>query len=140
MDVAAGIVGIVENRTWNYNSGNSTGSATAVRSGGDFSLLLGWPAWRGRVYVGPLASIEMVWLEASSSSRNQHEIHYGSAAGLRTGYQYFWRQHFFVRSDLTGCVAIVRHKIVTQSAPPGVFLFESPRAYLTLSIGVGIWF
>jgi hypothetical protein len=140
LDFAAGIVGIA-NRGWNNNNYNNyySGDATAIRSGGDLALLLGWPVWRGRLYAGPLASLDMVWLEANSNNRNQHEIHFGSAAGLRAGYQYLWRNHLFVRADVTGCAAIVRNLIVTQSAP-NTPLFESPPAYLTLALGVGIWF
>jgi len=140
MDVAAGIVGIA-NRDWQHTDSavSYSGYATAVRTGGDLALLLGWPAWYGRLYAGPLAAIEMVWLDANSNSQTQHEIHFGSAAGLRTGYQYFWRQHFFARADLTGCVAIVRQNVVTQSART-VSLFKSPPAYFTMALGVGIWF
>ena len=136
LDLAAGIVGI-SNRSWLY--GNYSGSATAVRSGADVALLLGWPAWHGRIYAGPLASFEMIWLEANSNSRNQNEVHFDSAAGLRAGYQYFWREHFFARADMTGCAAIVRQNIATQSAP-NTSLFEAPRAYITLALGIGIWF
>jgi hypothetical protein len=81
----------------------------------------------------------MVWLDANSNNRNQHEIHFGSAAGLRTGYQYLWRNHLFARADVTGCAAIVRHQIVTQSAP-NTPLFESPLVYVTMALGIGIWF
>jgi hypothetical protein len=136
LDVAAGIVGI-SNRSWRYS--NASGSATAVRSGADVALLLGWPVWHGQIYAGPLASFEMIWLEANSNSRNQNEVHFGSSAGLRTGYQYFWRGHFFARADMTGCTAIVRQNIATQSAPD-TSLFEAPRTSITLALGVGIWF
>jgi hypothetical protein len=136
LDVAAGIVGIA-NRNWQY--GDYSGSANAVRSGADVALLLGWPAWHGRIYAGPLASVEMIWLGAHSNNRNQNEVHFDSAAGLRTGYQYFLREHFFARLDMTGCAAIVRQNIATQSAPD-TSLFEAPRAYITLALGVGIWF
>jgi hypothetical protein len=136
MDVSAGIVGRAK---LDWVDGNSSGSATIERSGADLSLLLGWPAWHGRLQVGPLASIEMIWLGANSYGHLQHEIHFGAAAGLRTGYQYFWRKHFFARVDLTGCVAIVRHQFAPQRATDTP-VFESPPAYVTAALGVGIWF
>lgn len=136
LDVAAGVVGIA-NRGWQYDT--YSGSANTVRSGADIALLLGWPAWHGRLYAGPLTSIEMIWLEANSNSRNQHEVHFDSAVGLRTGYQYFWRENFFARADMTGCAAMVRQNITTQSSP-NTSVFEAPRAYMILALGVGIWF
>jgi len=135
-EFSGGIVGIA-NHAWDY--GGSTGSATAVRSGIDLALLLGWPAWRGKLYAGPLAALELVWLDANSEGRLQREIHMGSAAGLRTGYQYFWNQRFFVRTDVSGCLAITRQRIVTRSRSD-TSIFEAPPAYATFSLGAGIWF
>jgi hypothetical protein len=139
MDVSAGLVGIAK-RDWDY--ANGSGSSKVVRSGADLSLLLRWPVGHGWLYAGPLASIEMVWLDwrdADSTDQLRREIRFGSAAGLRTGYQYFWRGRFFARADLTGSVAITRQKIAAQSGA-GITLFESPPAYLTMAFGVGIWF
>ena len=137
-DLSMGIVGIVTDRRW----GNGKGSATVARSGVDLSLLLAWPVWRGRLYAGPQASLEMVWLEwrdADTNDQTSRKIRFAWAAGLRTGYQYFWQRRFFARADLSGSVALMRQEIITQSAPDTA-LFESPRAYLTLAVGAGIWF
>jgi hypothetical protein len=135
-ELSGGIVGIA-NHAWDY--GGTSGSATAVRSGIDLALLLGWPAWHGRLYAGPLASLELVWLDANSEGRLQHEIRTGSAAGARAGYQYFWNQRFFLRADLSGCLAIMRQRMVTQSRTDTP-IFEAPPAYATFSLGAGIWF
>lgn len=140
VDASAGIVGIAD-RSWEHNKGS--GKARAVRSGVDLSLLLRWQVWHGWLYAGPLASIEMVWLDwrdADKPDQVQREIRFGSAAGLRTGYQYAWHGRFFARADLTGCIAIRRQAISTQSGGPAASLFESPPAYLTMAFGVGIWF
>jgi hypothetical protein len=142
-EFSGGLVGIAADRGWNYGDGAATGNATAVRTGADLAVLLGWPAWHGQLYAGPLLSVELVWLDwldASSNGRLHREISIGSAAGLRVGYQHFWNKHFFARADLNGCIAIRRQKVVTQSAPPDAVLFSAPAAYMTLSLGVGIWF
>jgi hypothetical protein len=136
IDASVGIVGIVSNRNW------GSGNATAVRSGADLSLLLGWPVWHGRLFAGPQASLEMIWLNWRDADPNdpvRHEIRFLGAAGLRTSYQYAWQRHFFARADLAGCIALVRQKIVAASESGGP-LFQAPPAYLTLAFGVGIWF
>ena len=135
-EIAGGIIGFVW-RPWDYD--NAKGEATAIRSGADLALLAGWPLWHGRVYAGPSASLEFVWLEASSSGRVQREIRPGGAAGLRTGYQWLLSKRFFVRADVAGMVAIVRQTVVTQSQPTKA-LFAAPPAYATFSVGLGIWF
>ena len=140
VDVSAGLVGMVSDRTWAF--GRGAGSVSSVRTGADFALLLAWPVWLGRLYAGPQASIEMVWLNwrnAIPGSQVQREIRLGVATGLRASYQYYWRARFFARTDLSGCVALVRHRISAES-DSSVTLFESPPAYLTVSFGVGIWF
>jgi hypothetical protein len=138
IDASVGIVGIVLDRT--SASGNS--AAATVRTGADLSLLLGWSVWRGRLYTGPLASLEMVWLNWRDADPNdpvRREIRFLWAAGLRTSYQFAWAERFFARADLTGCAALVRQRIVAASDGNGT-LFEAPPAYLTLAFGVGIWF
>ena len=139
-EITGGIVGIVS-RPWDYegSNGSSAGSATVVRSGGDLAILLGRPTWKGKLYAGPLAAIELVWLDATSNDQIQHAIRTGAAAGLRLGYQYFWKERFFVRLDATGCMAIVRQRIATVSHPD-IVLFSAPPAYLAVSAGLGIWF
>ncbi len=140
IDISAGVVGIASDCKWVYEKG--AGSATAVRSGADLALLLAWPLWRGRLYAGPQGSLEMVWLDwrnADANAQLRREIRFAWAAGLRTGYQYFWQERFFARADLSGCVALVRQRIVAQSGST-VPLFEAPPAYLTMAVGFGIWF
>jgi hypothetical protein len=137
IDLSAGIVGIA-NQRWR----NGSESASAVRTGTDLAFLLGWPVWRGMLYAGPEATAEMIWLnwrDADAGGQVRREIRFASAAGLRTGYEYFWRQRFFARADLTGCIAILRQRIAAQSAKD-VSLFESPPAYIVAAFGVGIWF
>ena len=140
IDASVGIVGIVPNRRWD------AGTATSVRAGADLALLLGWPVWHGRFYAGPQASLEMIWLNWRDTDPNdpdRREIRFLGAAGFRTSYQYVWRQHFFARADLVGCVAVLRQKIVAasdQASNKDAPLFEAPPAYLTLAFGVGIWF
>jgi hypothetical protein len=135
-ELSGGIIGLADHG-WEYDNGK--GSATVIRSGGDLALLAGWPVGRGRLYAGPVGAIEFVWLEASYNNRIQRQIRTGLAAGLRTGYQLIWRRRFFARADLTGCAAIVRQKVVTQSRPDKA-LFAAPPAYATFSLGLGIWF
>jgi hypothetical protein len=140
IDISAGLVGIAPNRRW--GAGNATGNATSVRSGVDLALLLGWPVGNGRLYAGPQASLEMIWLDWRDADPNdpvRREIRFLGAAGLRTSYQYVWRQHFFARADVAGCIAILQQKIVAASNENRA-LFEAPPAYLTLAFGVGIWF
>jgi hypothetical protein len=140
LDLSGGVVGVV-NHDWenSTSSGDFSGSANAIRSSVDLALLLGRPAGHGKLYLGPLAAVEFVWLDANSEGHTQHEIHTGFAAGLRAGYQYFWRRRFFARADITGCIAIVRQEIVTQS-PPNTVIFAAPPAFATGALGVGIWF
>ena len=139
-ELSGGIVGIA-NHGWDYKGdlGSSPGSASLVRSGGDLAVLLGRPTGRGKLYLGPLFSVEVIWLDATSNSQIQHEVHTGLAGGLRTGYQYFWRARFFARADLTACLAILRQRIVTASHED-LPIFAAPPAYATLSLGIGIWF
>jgi hypothetical protein len=137
VDVSAGVVGRVSDRGWGFGR-----SVSSVRSGADLALLLAWPVWLGRLYAGPQASVEMVWLDWRNGipdSQVQREIRFDVATGLRASYQYFWRARLFARADLAGCVALVRHRISAES-DSNVTLFESPPAYLTASFGVGIWF
>ncbi len=140
IDISAGLVGIAANRRW--DSGNAAGNATSVRSGVDLALLLGWPVGNSWLYAGPQASLEMIWLDWRDADPNdpvRREIRFLGAAGLRTSYQYVWRQHFFARADVAGCIAILQQKIVASSDENRA-LFEAPPAYLTLAFGVGIWF
>ena len=140
IDLSAGIIGFVPDRTWQNEMGS--GSATAIRSGADLAFLLGWSVWHGRLYAGPQTSLEMIWLDWRNDvleGQVRHENRFAATTGLRTGYQYFWPEHFFARVDLSGCVALVRYRIDAQSAR-SVTIFESPPGYLTLAIGVGIWF
>jgi hypothetical protein len=58
---------------------------------------------------------------------------------MRAGYQYLWRERFFARADVSGSLALVRQDIVKESSR-NIELFEAPRTYLTLALGVGIWF
>ena len=46
---------------------------------------------------------------------------------------------YFARADITGCIAIVRQKIVVQSQSDRTHL-AAPPVYATFSAGLGIWF
>jgi hypothetical protein len=135
-ELSGGIIGFADHG-WDY--GDAQGEATAIRTGSDLALLFGWPLWRGRLYAGPLAEIQFIWFEASYNSHVHRDIRLGFAAGMRAGYQLMIGRNFFIRGDLTGCAAIVRQEITTQSKP-GEPLFAAPRGYATFSIGLGIWF
>jgi len=140
IDASAGLVGMATN---NWVNSTGAGTSKAVRSGADLSLVLRWRVWQGWLYAGPLASVEMVWLDwrdADTQGQVQRYIRFAWAAGLRTGYQYFWRERFFARADLTGCIAARRQRISPQSSAGANPLFESPPAYVTMAFGVGIWF
>ena len=146
LDASAGSVGIV-GQPWRNpdGSGTATGNATAVLSGADLALLLAWPAWFGRFYIGPQGTVDMVSLDAFINNKTtQHETHFGAAAGLHLGYQVFGWQHFFARVDLNGSAAIVRQRVVTQSkeaqSQENTVLFEAPAAYITIAGGVGVSF
>jgi hypothetical protein len=137
LDASAGSLGVVS-KAWNYSDG--FGNATAVLSGADLALLLAWPVWLGRVYIGPQGTVDMVSLDAVvNNDKNQHETHFGVSAGLHLGYQVFGWQHFFARLDLNGCAAIVRQRVVTHSQENTV-LFEAPAAYISVAGGVGVSF
>jgi hypothetical protein len=138
LDASAGSVGIVGKR-WIHPE--ASGNANAVLSGADLALLLAWPVWFGRVYIGPQGTVDMVSLDAVISNNNkaQQETHFGAAAGLHLGYQLFGWQHFFARVDLSGLAAIVRQRVVTQSGENEV-LFAAPAAYLSIAGGVGVSF
>jgi len=137
LDASAGSVGIVS-QAWDHPDGS--GNATAVLSGADLALLLAWPAWFGRFYIGPQGTVDMVSLDAVINSKTtQHDVRFGAAAGLHLGYQVFGWQHFFARLDLNGAMAIVRQQVVTQSLEHTV-LFEAPAAYLSVAGGVGVSF
>lgn len=132
LDMSGGLIGLV-NTYWN------NGSANALRAGADMALLFAWPTGRGRFYMGPLVSLEIIWLSGLSGNHLQSETLLGGAAGARLGYQHLWRNRLFARIDANGCVAVVRNSIGTQSRP-STPLFLSPPGYLSLSIGMGIWF
>jgi hypothetical protein len=136
LDASAGSVGIVE-RPWKHAEGS--GDATAILSGADLALLLTWPAWFGRFYIGPQGTVDMISIDANMNGKPiQRDLRFGAAAGLHLGYQVFGWQHFFARLDLNGAVAIVRQSIVTQSEND--VLFESPAAYVSVAGGVGVSF
>jgi hypothetical protein len=140
LELSGGLIGIAK-RGWQYDDagGQTSGEATAVRSGGDLALYLGWTAGAGTLYAGPLAAVEVVWLDATSGGHLQHEIHTGIAAGARAGYQYRWLDRFFLRLDVTGAIALLRQRIATVSHREKP-IFEAPPGYATLSVGAGVWF
>jgi len=133
LDASAGSLGVSPGE-WDY------GTATAVLSSADLALLLAWPVWFGRVYIGPQGTVDMVSLDARFSNKTtQRETHFGASAGLHLGYQVFGWQHFFARLDLNGCAAILRQRFVTHSQENTV-LFEAPAAYISVAGGVGVSF
>jgi hypothetical protein len=139
IDLSAGILGIAD-RQWKYPRGS--GSASATRAGTDLSFLLGWRVWHGMLMAGPLVSAEVLWLkwlDADVKGQVRREVRFGASAGARASYLYTWQKRLFVRADLAGAMALVRHRITTQSDST-ITLFESPSAYVTAALGLGIWF
>jgi hypothetical protein len=111
-------------------------SATSDRLAAELALLAGWRRQRSRLHAGPLACIEIIWLDASPGGHAQNETRVGAAAGIKIGYQYFAPGRLFVRADVAGNLALVRQEVMTRS---GSTVFSAPRTYLTLTVGVGIW-
>lgn len=111
--------------------------ATSTRWSGELALLAGWRLGSARLYAGPLASVDVILIDAKLAGHAQSERRFPPAAGFRIGYQYFWFARVFLRADLTADVALVRERVVTQSK---IDFFEAPRAYATLSLGLGVGF
>ena len=126
LDASGGSLGVAP-ATW------KNGFATAALSSADLALLLAWPVWIGRLYIGPQGTVDLVSLDAVvNNEKPQQETYFGVAAGLHLGYQVFGWQHFFARVDLNGLAAIVRQRVVTQSQEDRV-LFEAPAAYISVA-------
>jgi hypothetical protein len=137
LDASAGTLGVSPGK---WGSPDDSRTANAVLSSADLALLLAWPAWIGRFYIGPLGTIDMVSLDAFlNNKKTQRETHFGAAVGLHLGYQVFGWQHFFARVDLTGSAALVRQRVVTQSQENKA-LFAAPAAYVSVAGGVGVSF
>lgn len=139
-ELSGGVVGWV-NDEWDHSevSPGAAGEATAIRSGVDLAPLLCRSFRRGRLYAGPIVSVEFVWLESTANDRLEHGIYPSVTAGLKLGGQYLLRQHIFLRADVNGSGAILRQRIVTQSKTDTP-IFEAPPAYATFYVGLGMWF
>jgi hypothetical protein len=132
LEVSAGFAG---HSTYYWGQGPSE-YATSDRAAGDLALLAGWRLGRSRVHAGPVASVELIWLETGAGGHPRNETLLGAAAGIKVGYQYFAAGRVFARADLAGNLALVKQEVATQSNIP---VFTAPRVYLTLAFGVGVW-
>jgi hypothetical protein len=135
-ELSGGIIGIV---TYDWGPEDDRRRAAAVRSGIDLAVCTAWPIWHGRIYAGPLAAFEVIWLEGNYGDRIQREIRMALAAGARAGYRIDLRGRFFLRLDITGAAAIVRQRVAAKSQAE-VPIFTIPAAYTVLSLGTGVLF
>ena len=134
-----GAAGFAGHATYYYNTPSSNHEpATSDRVAADLGLLAGWRGQHHSLHAGPVASVELIWIETSPTGNAQSYTLVGAAAGIKIGYQYFASGRLFARADAAGNLALVKQEAVTQSA--GQQVFSAPRTYLTFAIGAGIWF
>ncbi len=120
--------------------GRPNDSITTNRASGELSLLVGWRFGQSRLYAGPTANLDLIWVESNLGGRNQREQRFAAGAGMKIGYQHFWRR-VFVRSDLTTDVALAREEAAVVSANgTRKVVISAPRMYVTLAFGLGVWF
>jgi hypothetical protein len=136
LDASAGITGITRDVALRKND-KASGTVSTVRYSAELALLPGWRHGHGRLYAGPVAGLDLIFLDAVSNGRGQSETRVAAAGGIKAGYQYFLAKYLFVRADLAGAVALVRQKIITQSHND---VSATPKAYLTMDLGIGAWF
>jgi hypothetical protein len=135
LTLSGGLTGTTLDQRW--QNGAASGSANMLRWSAELALLPGWWRGRGRIFIGPTATVDVVSLAANSNGRNQRETYVDGAVGVKAGGQYFWAGNVFACADLAGDVAVRRRPVVTQS---GSDIYPSPQVYLTLSLGIGVWF
>jgi hypothetical protein len=120
--------------------GRTDDSVTTNRVSGELALLAGWRLGQSRLYAGPAANLDLIWVESKLAGHTQREQRFAAAAGMKIGYQYFWRR-VFVRSDLTGDVAIVKEEAAVIAVDrTETLVLAAPRMYVTLALGLGVWF
>lgn len=120
-------------------AGRTSDSVTTNRASGEVALLAGWRLGQSRIYAGPAANLDLIWIQSDLGGRSTREQRFAAGAGIKMGYQYFWRR-LFVRSDLTGDVALVKEEAAIISAGGTTVVLSSPRVYVTLALGLGVWF
>lgn len=136
MDVAVGFAG---HGTLPV-AGRPNDSVTTNRASGELAILAGWRLGQSRIYAGPAANLDLIWVESRLGGPTQREQRFAAAAGMKFGFQHFWRR-VFVRSDLTGDVALVKEEVVVVSANRSQeVVISAPRMYVTLALGLGVWF
>jgi hypothetical protein len=133
LDVAAGFAGH-GTRTVDQRPSDS---ATSSRWSGEVALLAGWRLGQSRIYAGPAANLDLIWVDSDMSGHKQHEQRFGAAAGIKAGYQYFWAGRVFARADVTTNVTLAKERVVTASK---LDIFSSPPMYVTVALGLGVWF
>jgi hypothetical protein len=120
--------------------GRPTDSVTTNRVTGELALLAGWRLGQSRIYAGPATNLDLMWVESNLGGTTQREQRFAAAAGMKIGYQHFWRR-VFVRSDLTGDVALVKEEVaVVSTKGHQTVVISAPRMYVTLALGLGVWF
>jgi hypothetical protein len=136
LDLSGGVAGRPV-RGWDY--GGASGTVTVLRTAAQASLLLLTPTWGGAAYVGPIATGELLWIDATSSDHEQRQTRWGGAIGLRLGYLATWGDRLFLRLDVGAHASLRRQQIFTQSSGAEAILV-APAQYLCLGFGVGFWF
>jgi hypothetical protein len=130
LDLSAGIGG---KSSW------SVGNINVVRYVAETSLLGVWPALLGDVYIGPVATGELVSIDATLAGRDQHWTRLAGALGVRAGYIYSWHDHLFIQADVSGH-PIARKQAIYAEPSDSTAIITGPSTYLTMALGVGIWF
>lgn len=125
--------------SWDWTIGNGQGTLTVLRTMSQASFLAMHPAWIGALYAGPVATAELLWIDASSRGHAQAERVWAGAVGLRAGYFASWRNRAFVRADLGLHRSLKRPEVFTESSGQDAIL-AAPSLYFAFGAGVGIWF
>jgi len=115
-------------------------SVTTNRVSGELALLAGWRLGQSRLYAGPAANLDLIWIESELGGRTQREQRFAAAAGIKIGYQYFWSGRVFARTDLTTDVALVKEQAAVVSGTRTDVVLTAPRMYVTVALGLGVWF
>lgn len=133
LDVAGGFAGYAIRDF----QGRPNQSVTSKRWSGEIAVLAGWRFGQSRLYVGPAANLDLIWIDAQLGGPTQREQRFAGAAGVKIGYQHFWAGRIFVRADVTADVTLANETVVTAS---DLSVFSTPPMYVTVALGLGVWF
>ena len=73
-------------------AGRPKDSVTTNRVSGELAVLAGWRLGQSRIYAGPAANLDLIWVESNLGGPTQREQRFAAAAGMKIGYQHFWRR------------------------------------------------